>query len=107
LQLLRRRSGKLGLGKLRKSVIQILFASLVMGVFILAGSWLTPMIPASGFVAKAIAFGLPSLTGSIGFLVTLLLVGVLDLSRMKRAMIPWTDYSSRVLAFVKYPRKAP
>jgi putative peptidoglycan lipid II flippase len=107
MQLLRRRTGNLGLGKLRKSIVQILFASAVMGAFILAGSWLTPMIPASGFMAKAIDFGLPSFAGGVGLLATLLFVGILDLSRVKRAMVPFTDYSSRVLAFVKCLGKSP
>jgi len=104
-ELLRRRTGRLGLGRLRNSLAKICLASFVMALFVLAGTWLSQAIPASGFTAKAVALGVPSILGGVGLAWGLMLVRILDLSMVKRAMVLLTGYSSRVLTLMKVPGK--
>ena len=86
LHLLRRRIGNLGFGCLRTSLAKVAWASLVMAFFILIGARLSALMPAGGFVSQAIALGVPTLTGGIGLLATLMLVRVLQPSMVKRAL---------------------
>jgi putative peptidoglycan lipid II flippase len=104
-ELLRRHTGPLGLRQLRSSVAKICLASFVMAVFILAGTWISQAIPASGFTAKAVALGVPSGLGGVGLVGGLMLVRILDRSMVKRAMVPLTGYSARVLTLIGFPGK--
>ena len=87
LYVLRRRIGNLGFASLRGGVARIMWASVVMGLFISIGASLSRFMPSAGaFTSRAIALGLPSFAGGIALLFALVFARLIDPSTVKSAL---------------------
>jgi putative peptidoglycan lipid II flippase len=91
LHMLRGRIGNLGFASLRDRVAKIMWATVIMGLFITIGASLSRLMPSAGaFTSKAIALGLPSFAGGIALLFALIFARLID-----PAMVKSTLYSLR------------
>jgi len=107
LYLLRRRFGKIGFGAVRDVSIRICGASLIMAVFIMGGNWLVSAWPMHGFAAKVMAFVLPSGTGFVALLISLLSLGVLDPCLFDKVSPYLGRWRSRLMDLAGYPQGLP
>jgi putative peptidoglycan lipid II flippase len=101
--LLRRRMGKIGFGAVRDASIRICGASLVMALFIWAGSWLAASLPLHGLAAKATALGLPTAFGSVALIFSLFALRVLDPALLKRGWGAMERRTGNLLALARPP----
>lgn len=81
--LLRRRAGKLGFRRVGASAMKILAASTAMGVCVMIGSLLVSTMPLRGFAIHVMELGVPSVSGFIALLVSMVAIGILDLSKLE------------------------
>jgi len=86
---LKRRIGKLSMAAVVTSSGRLWIAAFIMAGGILIGDWLSAAIPLQGFSAKVIGLALPSSGGFMAFGISLVALGIMDLSLLDGfGMIP-------------------
>jgi len=80
---------------------------LIMAVFIMSGNWLVSAWPMHGFAAKVMAFVLPSGTGFVALLISLLSLRVLDPCLFDKVSPYLGRWRSRLMDLAGYPQGLP